>query len=1249
MPSHGAGDAPEKILVGKETHVIRDCCVRCSGREAIPGDLAPAEVRGLFVFMVLKLALGVLLSLFLLWARGCQAQCSEGSLDVVCICYNDDSCVNVTTLQLEKCDGDSDPNTSSDSLGSQHGQMCTCEQGVNVPFKENELAGIPPDVTSLYMSGDIDSLNPLTHVFTGQIRGAVVFKHTSVQSLEPLRGLESVGGLAIISNEKLIDLRGLENLTRVDGSLIIHGNTNLANLRGLENLSRVKELVSIKNNSNLASLRGFEKLEEVNGSLIIDGNAQLKDTVGLNLLNRVHENCCITKNGFHEWNGLQGLRTVDRNFILKLNHNLEKIRGFAELGTVGGNLSIQLNSKLVSINSFANVTNIGNNLCIENNRGLANFRGFQKLTEVGGSLKFTSTGLKNIRGPSTLKEVGGVVRILFNPSLVMVKGFDNLARVGTVFMYNNPELMAVNGFGSLTNVEDNVSFRKNAKLEVIPKLQKLTTVNGSFVLTENSVVIISGPSSLEKIGRGVEILNNPKLVRVRGFDNLTRVGHIWMQNNSKLIEVKGFDSLTHADNNVLFSNNTRLEVVPTFQKLLIVYGTLGFLRNNVTIISGLSSLEKVTGDMQVLNNPNLVRIRGFDSLTYLGGAWFRENPQLKDIDGFGVLEETKRYLLIKGNTNLKHLRGFKNLRRVGTNLAIHSTAIQTFNVPGRLTRIDGNLEIQSNPVLTDVRIPEKLTSVGNQLRIWSNDGLESFNLSPIYNVAGELSIISNNALKSVIGDDNLTTVGGLHISGNPNLTMLSGLEGLKEINGSLRVENNGKIGGRGAEYLGNLARVRHNLLLTELYLHDSDFQEIKVVGGSLLVQNCTIKSFGELFQKLEKVGGSLKLESNVVEAENRPTGELFPNLSMVCYNRAQSESCGLVIKKNKEYHSVDDFPELVGINGSLIITGNMNLTNVANFNKLKFINTTIPTEGEAEDLFGGLVIAFNPVLENVTGFDSLTEVVGVLPISRNPSLGKIILSNLSQVASISKIEGNSDMTPEFTSIEPLPSLETGCRNKENVVPREELIFETQLRKDVCLIEVLIPTLVGTGIIVFMLVISFMLFLYMLVDFYSPYRQRMSKERLKEMFAAHLLALADVLSDIGFIITVFVLWDTKIGESRKHLFIIGTLSSAVLVISQVYTMCAVYMGLTSRKLARDVRLDVSLRSLLEYLKEGRGMCKADWLILFPGLMVLDAEVIKHLPWGREMIDDTNKMAEDGFPHKYFANVAFVAGYWRTCRR
>ena len=64
-------------------------------------------------------------------------------------------------------------------------------------------------------------------------------------------------------------------------------------------------------------------------------------------------------------------------------------------------------------------------------------------------------------------------------------------------------------------------------------------------------------------------------------------------------------------------------------------------------------------------------------------------------------------------------------------------------------------------------------------------------------------------------------------------------------------------------------------------------------------------------------------------------------------------------------------------------------------------------------------------------------------------------------------------------------------------------------------------MVGTGIISAIVIISLMLLHYIFVGFYSPYRSRMNMEALKSMFASDILSLADALSDVGFIITIFV--------------------------------------------------------------------------------------------------------------------------------
>ena len=96
-------------------------------------------------------------------------------------------------------------------------------------------------------------------------------------------------------------------------------------------------------------------------------------------------------------------------------------------------------------------------------------------------------------------------------------------------------------------------------------------------------------------------------------------------------------------------------------------------------------------------------------------------------------------------------------------------------------------------------------------------------------------------------------------------------------------------------------------------------------------------------------------------------------------------------------------------------------------------------------------------------------------------------------------------------------------------------------------------------------------------------------------------------------------------------IIGGLSVLVFVLSQGFLVVSVFWGLMSRYLGYMVGLDAQTRSLVEDLKQEKGMDLSDWFILFLGMLVLDAEVIKHLPWKKELVDDTNVLAVNGFPH------------------
>lgn len=93
----------------------------------------------------------------------------------------------------------------------------------------------------------------------------------------------------------------------------------------------------------------------------------------------------------------------------------------------------------------------------------------------------------------------------------------------------------------------------------------------------------------------------------------------------------------------------------------------------------------------------------------------------------------------------------------------------------------------------------------------------------------------------------------------------------------------------------------------------------------------------------------------------------------------------------------------------------------------------------------------------------------------------------------------------------------------------------------------------------------------------------------------LLALADVFSDVGFIATVFILRGTKYGGPRLSLLVIGILSTATVVVAQLYMPINNFVGLTSKKIMKEISSDTPTVTLFEYFHQDQGMQMKYWFI------------------------------------------------------
>ena len=126
---------------------------------------------------------------------------------------------------------------------------------------------------------DLKALNKLT-----AIKGSLCISDTDLSSLEGLEQLTSIkGGLLIDDNKKLVNLNGLNNITQLGKfheyydekkeyliGLRISNNEVLNDITGLGNITFIEGGLTIVNNPLLINLKGLEKLTSSGNTIIKD-------------------------------------------------------------------------------------------------------------------------------------------------------------------------------------------------------------------------------------------------------------------------------------------------------------------------------------------------------------------------------------------------------------------------------------------------------------------------------------------------------------------------------------------------------------------------------------------------------------------------------------------------------------------------------------------------------------------------------------------------------------------------------------------------------------------------------------------------------------------------------------------------------------------------------------------------------------------------------------------------------------------
>lgn len=162
-----------------------------------------------------------------------------------------------------------------------------------------------------------------------------------IESLIELEKIIAIRGSLAISDNALIDLSGLQNITSIEDNLYISSNNYLKNIDGLLGLTTIGRSLIISRNDALENLDGLQNITIIQGDLQISRN----DTL-INL------------------KGLQNITTIGGSLKIERNRNLSNIMDLAALTTIGEDLDIWSNDALTSLKGLENLTAINGHLKI---------------------------------------------------------------------------------------------------------------------------------------------------------------------------------------------------------------------------------------------------------------------------------------------------------------------------------------------------------------------------------------------------------------------------------------------------------------------------------------------------------------------------------------------------------------------------------------------------------------------------------------------------------------------------------------------------------------------------------------------------------------------------------------------------------------------------------------------------------------------------------------------------------------------
>lgn len=314
---------------------------------------------------------------------------------------------------------------------------------------------------------------------------------------------------------------------------------------------------------------------------------------------------------------------------------------------------------------------------------------------------------------------------------------------------------------------------------------------------------------------------------------------------------------------------------------------------------------------------------------------------------------------------------------------------------GQYSQVDGNIYI-TNSDLTDLSALSKLTSVSGDLVI----GQAPSNTD-------NRKLIAQLAGFSLLGSTENIEPLEIPLGGNPNLTSLKGLEHLEQVD-SLEIEDNPKL--KSIKALSALSSLRYLTIQNNRQLQSLDglqtlAKNAKQAHTFYLRNNPKITSISQLY-------GVESLRDLVILDQ--------PNLqSLAGLDKLKHISDRLLLEGNQQLKNLKGLGKLEHIGGSLRLIENSSLTQIEDLSALKTVadgflqvenNRRLKSLSGLEQIktIKEVYVEKNISLTSLNGLEGLTKVEGDVDIMDNPLLEDFTaLNQLTQIGGRLEISDNS--------------------------------------------------------------------------------------------------------------------------------------------------------------------------------------------------------------------------------------------------